>query len=84
MTQLSIELPDTLTAYLQEQIATGNYTDPSKYIASLIQQDLDRKTRLEQKLLESLESPSSPMDRADWDYIRQQVRHNISAGEERA
>jgi antitoxin ParD1/3/4 len=84
MTQLSIDLPDTLTAYLQAQIATGHYTDPSKYIASLIQQDLDRKTRLEQKLLEALESPTSPMDRADWDFIRQQVLRNLSTGEERA
>jgi Arc/MetJ-type ribon-helix-helix transcriptional regulator len=84
MAQLSIDLPDALTAYLQSQIAAGHYTDLSNYIETLIQQDLNHKTRLEQRLLESLDSPTSPMIQADWDNIRQIVRQNISAGGDRA
>jgi Arc/MetJ-type ribon-helix-helix transcriptional regulator len=45
MAQLSIDLPDALTAYLQSQIAAGHYTDLSNYIETLIQQDLNHKTR---------------------------------------
>jgi Arc/MetJ-type ribon-helix-helix transcriptional regulator len=84
MAQLSIELPDELTVYLQSQIANGNYTDLSNYIETLIQQDLNRQTRLEQKLLESLNSPTSSMMQADWDNIRQIVRQNVTEGTERA
>jgi antitoxin ParD1/3/4 len=80
MAQLSIELPDTLTVYLQAQVATGHYTDLSNYIEILIQQDLNRKTHLEQKLLESLNSPASEMVPADWDDIRKVVRQNIAEG----
>ena len=80
MVQLSIELPDALTAYLQQQVATGHYTNLSNYIETLIQQDLNRKTQLEQKLLESLDSPTSSMMQTDWDNIRNTVRQNIAEG----
>ncbi|WP_309745490.1 MULTISPECIES: hypothetical protein [unclassified Chamaesiphon] len=84
MVQLSIELPDALTAYLQEQVATGQYTNPSNYIETLIQQDLNRKTHLEQKLLESLDSPTSSMMQTDWDNIRKIVSQNITEGKKLA
>jgi antitoxin ParD1/3/4 len=84
MAQLSIELPDALTVYLQAQVATGQYPNLSNYIETLIQQDLNRKTHLEQKLLESLDSPTSSMIQADWDNIRKIVRQNIAKGGDRA
>jgi antitoxin ParD1/3/4 len=84
MTTLPITLPDSLTTYLQEQIASGNYPTPSDYIQALIQQDQARRTQ-EFLLLEALDSGSAtPMTEQDWDSIRSTVRQNLSTGENHA
>jgi antitoxin ParD1/3/4 len=78
MTQLSISLPDPLTAYIQEQITAGQYDSPSDYIQTLIQQDQFRRTQLEESALAGLNSGSAtPMTGEDWDNIRAAVRKNL-------
>ena len=78
MTQLSISLPEDITLFLQSQIHSGNYSTPSDYIQTLIQQDQSRKAYLEPLMLEALESPATPMNQDDWDHIRVAVRQNLS------
>jgi putative addiction module CopG family antidote len=78
MNTFPINLNENLTHYLQEQIASGHYASPSDYIQALIQEDQARKTQLETKLLEVLDSPATPMTDDDWAYIRTQVRQNLS------
>jgi antitoxin ParD1/3/4 len=79
MTNLTVSLPEALTAYLQEQIAAGHYNTPDDYIQALIQQDKARKEHLEPLILEGLESgDATPMTAADWDDIRAAVRENQS------
>jgi antitoxin ParD1/3/4 len=56
MANLTVSLPDALTAYLQEQITAGHYNTADDYIQALIQQDKARKEHLEPLLLESLAS----------------------------
>jgi Arc/MetJ-type ribon-helix-helix transcriptional regulator len=43
MTTLILTLPEALTLYLQEQIASGYYSNANDYIQTLIQQDRSRK-----------------------------------------
>ncbi|MGG6265441.1 ribbon-helix-helix domain-containing protein [Leptolyngbya sp. AN03gr2] len=78
MTQISIILSESLTNYLQSQIAAGRYATPSDYIQDLIQQDQARKAHLESLMLEALDSPASPMTQTDWDTIRSAVRQKLS------
>jgi antitoxin ParD1/3/4 len=79
MTNLTVSLPEALTAYLQEQIAAGHYNTPDDYIQALIQQDKARKEHLEPLILEGLASgDATPMTAADWDDIRAAVRENQS------
>ena len=79
MTNLTVSLPEALTAYLQEQIAAGHYNTPDDYIQALIQQDKARQEHLEPLILEGLESgAATPMTAADWDDIRAAVRENQS------
>jgi antitoxin ParD1/3/4 len=79
MTNLTVSLPEALTAYLQEQIAAGHYNTPDDYIQALIQQDKARKEHLEPLILEGLESgDATPMTSADWDDIRAAVQGNQS------
>lgn len=79
MTTLTVTLPDSLTLYLQEQIASGYYSNANDYIQTLIQQDRSRKQYLESLILEGIASGEpAPMTSDDWNEIRQSVRKNYS------
>jgi antitoxin ParD1/3/4 len=52
MSSLNISLPETLKAYVEGQVATGDWGTPSEYIRELIRRDKERRfADLEQKLL---------------------------------
>jgi antitoxin ParD1/3/4 len=78
MTPLSINLPEDLLTYLQEQVASGHYTTPSDYIQTLIQQDQARKAHLENLMLEALDSSASPITQGDWNTIRSAVHQKLN------
>ena len=78
LTTLTVSLPEALTAYLQEQIASGHYSTADDYIQTLIQQDKERKTQLEPPLLKGLASGDpTPMTAADWNTIRATVQQKL-------
>jgi antitoxin ParD1/3/4 len=55
MTSLNISLPDPLKAYVEDQVASGDFGTPSEFIRSLIRQDKEqRRSRLEAELLDAL------------------------------
>ena len=58
MTTLNISLPDAMRAFIDEEIARGEYSTASEYIRRLIRDDQKRvaEDRLERLLLEGLES----------------------------
>ena len=67
MTTLTVTLPEVLTKYLQEQIASGHYNNTDDYIQTLIQQDQTRKTYLEPLILEGIASgDATPMKANNW------------------
>lgn len=79
MTHLTVSLPEALTTYLQEQLASGQYNTADDYIQALIQQDKARKDHLEPLILEGLASgDATPMTTTDWKSIRAAVRQNQS------
>ena len=52
MTSLNISLPEALKAYVEGQVASGDWGTPSEYIRELIRQDKERRlASLEQSLL---------------------------------
>ena len=52
MTSLNISLPQVLKAYVEGQVASGDWGTPSEYIRELIRQDKQRRmANLEQELL---------------------------------
>ncbi len=58
MTSLNISLPEVLKAYVEGQVATGDWGTPSEYIRELIRQDKERRmTNLEQELLAAAKGP---------------------------
>ena len=52
MTSLNISLPEALKAYVEGQVASGDWGTPSEYIRELIRQDKERRlVSLEKALL---------------------------------
>jgi len=83
MTTVTISLPETLKAFIDEQVAQGGYGSVSEYLRCLIRDDRKRRdeAKLEAMLLEGLESGSSEVTPETWEAIRQEVanRRDTSA-----
>lgn len=61
MSSLNISLPETLKAYVEGQVATGDWGTPSEYIRELIRRDKERRfADLENKLLQA--AKGQPID----------------------
>ena len=57
MTSLNISLPDPLKAYVEEQVAAGDFGTPSEFVRSLIRDDKEkRRERLEADLIHALQT----------------------------
>jgi antitoxin ParD1/3/4 len=80
MTSLNISLPETMRAFIQEQINTGGYSTASEYVRQLIRAAQKRAAdqRLEALLLEGLDSEAHEMTREDWDDIRLAVQEGLA------
>ena len=53
MTSLNISLPEVLKAYVEGQVASGDWGTPSEYIRELIRRDKERR-------IANCQSPGSP------------------------
>jgi antitoxin ParD1/3/4 len=58
MTSLDISLPESLKAYVEGQVSSGDWGTPSEYIRDLIRQDKERRmANLEQELIAAAKGP---------------------------
>lgn len=66
MTSLNISLPDALKAYVEGQVASGDWGTPSEYIRELIRQDKERRLgNLEQELIAAARGTTVELSVAD-------------------
>lgn len=81
MTTLNISLPESMRAFINEQVAKGGYSTASEYISHLIRQDQKRadQMKLEVMLLEGLDS-GEPIEVTDdwWGNKRTEVVERLS------
>lgn len=74
MTTMNISLPDTLKAFVDQQVEGRGYGTSSEYIRELIRKDQDRQN-LRQLLLDGGQSdPADPVDGAYFEQLRDRVR----------
>ena len=85
MTTLNISLPESMRAFIEEEIAKGGYSTASEYIRHLIRQaqKTATKERLDMLLLEGLESGESVEVIDQWwdekrDYLLNKLRQQQS------
>ncbi len=85
MTSINISLPDSMRAYVDQQVANGGYSSASEYFRELVRQDQKHKEneQLEAMLLEGLNSgTATAMTAQDWEDVRQAVRERITKRKE--
>ena len=82
MTSLNISLPKVLKAYVEGQVASGDWGTPSEYIRELIRQDKERRlANLEQELLTAAKGSKIEISMAEIrrkglvTALRERVRH---------
>jgi antitoxin ParD1/3/4 len=79
MSTMNISLPDTLKAFVDEQVAQRGYGTSSEYVRELIRKDQDR-LRLRGLLLEGAGSvPAAPADPAYFGALRDRVRGRMKS-----
>ena len=72
MDDLHISLSDRQQAFIDEQVATGDYSNAADYVAALIEAEAKARAqeKLEALLLEGLDSDDEEWTEADWDELR--------------
>jgi len=79
MSTMNISLPDTLKAFVDEQVSQRGYGTCSEYVRELIRRDHDRQ-RLRSLLLDGASSAATaPVDRAYFEGLRERVRGTAKA-----
>lgn len=73
MSTMNISLPDSLKAFVDEQVAQRGYGTSSEYVRELIRKDAER-LRVRSLLLEGIASaPAAPADAAYFDALRKRL-----------
>ncbi len=80
MTTMNISLPESLKAFVDEQVSGRGYGTSSEYVRELIRRDQDRM-RLRDLLLKGADSvPAAPADAGYFDGLRERVRKASASG----
>jgi antitoxin ParD1/3/4 len=66
---MNISLPESLRTYVESRVESGAYSTPSEFVRDLIRRDREQE-EIEQKLLESLQSPAVPVGKNFWKDVR--------------
>lgn len=74
MSTMNISLPETLKAFVDQQVADGGYSTSSEYVRELIRRERDRE-HLRKLILEGASSPVMGVaDAAYFESLRERVR----------
>jgi antitoxin ParD1/3/4 len=80
MTQLTISLPESAQAYIDEQVANGNYVSADVLLADLIAQAQERQAKLKvNTLLRSTIQQNKTVEATDewWEQQRTQLQQSL-------
>jgi antitoxin ParD1/3/4 len=80
---MKLSLPESLTAFVEQQVASGKYASVEQYLAALIEADQKQKARehLATLIQEGLDSgPASEMTAQDWEQIRREGLARVRGG----
>lgn len=74
MSTMNISLPDSLKAFVDEQVSQRAYGTSSEYVRELIRRDQDRLQLRSLLLAGASSAPTVPVDATYFDALRERVR----------
>lgn len=80
MSTMNISLPDSLKAFVDEQVSQRGYGTSSEYVRELIRKDRDRQQLRGLLLAGAASAPTAPVDPAYFEGLRDRVRKAARAG----
>ncbi len=83
MSTMNISLPDSLKAFVDEQVSDRGYGTSSEYVRELIRHDQDRAQLRSLLLAGAAFSPRAPANEAYFDGMRKRVRSSIKTRRKR-
>ena len=81
MGTMNISLPDSLKAFVDEQVSQRGYGTSSEYVRELIRRDQDRLHLRSLMLAGASSAPTAPVNEAYFDGLRERVRRAGDATE---
>ncbi|MBC6962070.1 MAG: type II toxin-antitoxin system ParD family antitoxin [Nitrosomonas sp.] len=75
MSTMNISLPETLKAFVDEQVSQRGYGTSSEYVRELIRKDQDRQQLRGLMLAGAASAPTAPADSNYFDSLRARVRN---------
>lgn len=84
MKTITISLPDAMKEFVEAQLAEEHFGTVSEYLRALIRDDQKRKAqqRLEELVLEGMDSGSFEMTDQHWDDLRRSIARVAGARKE--
>lgn len=80
MSTMNISLPDSLRAFVDEQVSQRGYGTSSEYVRDLIRKDQDRLNLRGLLLAGAASAPAAPADGAYFEGLRSRVRKGAKVG----
>ena len=79
MSTMNISLPDSLKAFVDEQVSQRGYGTSSEYVRELIRRDQDQLQLRNLLLAGSSSAPSAPVTEAYFEGLRERARDEAKA-----
>ena len=80
MSTMNISLPDSLKAFVDEQVSQHGYATSSEYVRELIRKDRDRQGLRGLLLDGAASAPAAPADAVWFEGLRDRARKGAKAG----
>jgi antitoxin ParD1/3/4 len=77
MSTMNISLPDSLKAFVDEQVSERGYGTSSEYLRELIRRDRDQLQLRGLMLAGASSSPAAPVNEAYFESLRDRVRGGV-------
>jgi antitoxin ParD1/3/4 len=74
MSTMNVSLPESVKAFVDEQVSQRGYGTSSEYVRDLIRHDQDRLLLRKLMLAGASSAPTAPVDDAYFDGLRRRVR----------
>ena len=78
MTTMNISLPDSLKAFVDQQVSLRGYGTSSEYVRELIRRDQDRQELRALLLAGAQSAPTAPAGAEDFDDLRKRIDRKVS------